>query len=106
VRSTCTRGPKALRILWCGTTQEGKTREAAEQVFAEVVKKITQAMPGDWVGQETPKSDLGARELREFKASTKSNGDQTIGGPSIRANATRLGELYRVTVQLNAHHVD
>ena len=84
----------------------GKTREAAEQVFAEVVKKITQGMPGDWVGQETPKSDLGARKLREFKASAKSNGGQTIRGPSISVDATRLGELYWVLVQLNSHHVD
>lgn len=84
----------------------GKTREAAENVFAELVKKITVAMPSDWVGQEIPKSDLSPRELREFNASAKSNGGERIAGPIITVNATRLGELYRVTVQLNAHHAE
>jgi hypothetical protein len=39
-------------------TPLSKAIEAAEQVFAEVMKKIMQAMPGNWVGQETPKSDF------------------------------------------------
>jgi hypothetical protein len=83
----------------------GKTREAADKVFEELVKGIVQAMPSDWVGQETPRSDLRPRELRVFKASAKSDSSETLGGPIITIEATRLGEFYRVTVQLNTHHV-
>jgi hypothetical protein len=84
---------------------EGKTRESAEQLFTELVENVSRGMPNYWAGQETPKSNLSKRTLREFTASAKPDG-RPLGGPIITVTAKRRAELFAVKVELNAHHAD
>jgi hypothetical protein len=94
-------GRQALKNFVVWFYGEGKTQEAANQLFSELMENIKQAVPSGWVGRETPKSALGPRDLREFRTNTKED-----GGPMITILATRRAELFTVRVQMNAVHVN
>lgn len=94
-------GTESLKNFVVWFYGEGLTRETAEQRFVQLVNEITQAMPEGWSGGEKAKGELIARDLRKWDASSRE--DFT---PMVSVIVTKRGELYRVTVQLNAVHVE
>jgi hypothetical protein len=94
-------GRQSLKNFVVWFYDDGKTREAADQLFSELMDNIKQAVPSGWIGRETPKSSLGPRDLREFRTSTKED-----FGPAITILATRRAELFTIRVQMNAVHVN
>lgn len=85
-------------IVW--RSDDGTTRAAAEELFASLVVTAQQALPRGWKGQETPRDALEVRELGEFFTVSPED-----FGPALRITARRRGDLYEVTMQLNAHNV-